>query len=262
MVHASTMTHGEDAHRDLGLQPLSQRLHHRITTGKYGDPLCKNCSCTLTHKPDCSDDSLDHGILPSIHNGVGTEIQLRTRYSSNSTQYGTNGSGVTQQATMLDIINQFNAHSPPQANLERVSIKKISQQIVVYSAGPYTPIPVTVPGSLHDAISQLEESARWAICQASCPDQGLHLASQIQSGTAYAVSDGSLKVCFGTSAFILSGTDRRFDCRAVNIVPGPLTDGDSNRCELAGLYGIASITSNCYLPTVPRYPRQYHYCLR
>ena len=67
------------------------------------------------------------------------------------------------------------------------------------------------------------------------------------------VSDGSLKLCFGTSAFILSGTDRRFDCRAVNIVPGPLTDGDSNRCELAGLYGIALLlTTLCQLFHITR----------
>ena len=113
MVLASTMTHGEDAHHDLGLHPLSQLLPHQIMIGKYGDPLCKNCSCTPIHKLDYSGNSWDPGILLSIHNGVGTEIPLRTQSSSNSTLFGTNGSGVTQQAITLGIITQLDAHRLP-----------------------------------------------------------------------------------------------------------------------------------------------------
>ena len=68
------------------------------------------------------------------------------------------------------------------------------------------------------------------------PDNGTHVAQAIHDGTVVAVSDGSLKMCFQMSAFIIAGEGDTNPIRVVNVVPGPIKEGDSHRCELAGLY--------------------------
>jgi len=71
---------------------------------------------------------------------------------------------------------------------------------------------------------------------ASVDDDGLHLSQAIQSGQAAAVSDASLHRTSGTSSTVVegSGPEHRLLCHAQ--VPGPVKEGDSLRCELAGNY--------------------------
>jgi hypothetical protein len=54
------------------------------------------------------------------------------------------------------------------------------------------------------------------------------------------VSDASLKFGHGTSAAIIEGAqcDNPTRIIVVNQVPGPISEGDSYRCELAGLISI------------------------
>jgi hypothetical protein len=83
-------------------------------------------------------------------------------------------------------------------------------------------------------------------------DQAAYVASCIANGTCQAVSDASLKFPIGTSAFIIAGPFNTHKVRGVNTVPGPLKDGDSFRCELAGLFGcITLLHCICQLHQVP-----------
>ena len=63
------------------------------------------------------------------------------------------------------------------------------------------------------------------------------MATALSTGSCLLVCDGSLKDRVGTSAFVLCDAATQSRIIGVNIVPGPLQDGDSYRCELAGLYG-------------------------
>jgi len=71
--------------------------------------------------------------------------------------------------------------------------------------------------------------------------QGDTIASAIRNNTALAVSDGSLKLGFGTSAFVIEGGDSTNRILGTNVVPGPIDEGDSHRCEVAGIYAVALI---------------------
>jgi hypothetical protein len=74
-------------------------------------------------------------------------------------------------------------------------------------------------------------------------DNGQTIAAAIQQGTAVAVSDGSLKLNLGTSAFIICGPNFTHSIVGVNVLPGCVHDGDSLRCELSGLYAICLTVS-------------------
>ena len=47
----------------------------------------------------------------------------------------------------------------------------------------------------------------------------------------------------GTAAFVVEGSTPINRVRAVNVAPGPLKDGDSHRCEMAGLYGMITLSN-------------------
>ena len=84
----------------------------------------------------------------------------------------------------------------------------------------------------------LPHDSRWAVKHICIEDEGQSTAAAICNGTAVAVSDGSLKFGIGSSAFIISNPSCRHAIVGGNIIPGPVKDGDSHRCELAGIYGI------------------------
>jgi len=75
-------------------------------------------------------------------------------------------------------------------------------------------------------------------------DHGLTVTQAIAQGTAVAVSDDSLSHTLGTSAFVIEGVTHDHHVLGYNRVPGPAEEGDSHRCELAGLYAIVT-TVNC-----------------
>jgi len=79
---------------------------------------------------------------------------------------------------------------------------------------------------------------------AALQDDGRAIAAAIRAGVAVAVSDGSLRYTLGTSAFVIEGVDSVHRNVGYNRVPGPVKEGDSHRCELAGLYAIVTLI-NC-----------------
>jgi len=79
---------------------------------------------------------------------------------------------------------------------------------------------------------------------AQSDDHGLTVAQTIAQGTAVAVSDGSLRYTLGTSAFVIEGATLDHHVLGYNIFPGPVEEGDSHWCALAGLHAIVT-TINC-----------------
>jgi hypothetical protein len=50
--------------------------------------------------------------------------------------------------------------------------------------------------------------------------------------------NGSIKLKFGTAAFVIEGSASNHRIIGANQVPGPIIEGDSHRCEVSGLYAI------------------------
>ena len=98
------------------------------------------------------------------------------------------------------------------------------------------------PTHLGHLLDTLPPSKAWAAQHLSRTDDGQNFAHAIQTGTAITVSDGSYKTGYGTAAFILTDTLVKSTIRGVLSVPGPLAEGDSHRCELAGMYAILVTT--------------------
>ena len=84
---------------------------------------------------------------------------------------------------------------------------------------------------------------QWAVMDVEIQNEGLDLAMGIISGHATAVSDGSYKDNFGTSAFVLRGAHRSGGAIGVNAVPGEPGNQSSYRSELAGISGSLAIIS-------------------
>jgi len=88
-----------------------------------------------------------------------------------------------------------------------------------------------------DLIGQhLPRSAHWAVPHASVDDNGLHLSQAIRSGQAVVVSDASLHGPSGTSSTAVEGSGPEHRLLSHAQVPGPIKEGDSLRCKLAGNY--------------------------
>ena len=136
-------------------------------------------------------------------------------------------------------------HIPTGKLRATVNVHANSNVACVLSTGPilHIPDPPTAT-SLPEAVADLPSDAKWAIQNLQQTDDGAYIAAAMQANQAIAVSDGSLKKQFGTAAFVLEGATSLNRIRAVNIAPGPLKDGDSHRCEMAGLYGMVAL-SNC-----------------
>ena len=110
-----------------------------------------------------------------------------------------------------------------------------SRRTVQHSPPP--PAQVPPPTCLKDVLLCLPETSHWAIRHSAVPDNGITIAEAIKAHQAVTVTDASLKDCFGTAALVIEGRDSTNRAIGVNIVPGPIKDGDSYQCELAGLIG-------------------------
>lgn len=119
----------------------------------------------------------------------------------------------------------------------RLTIREVNWGIAVPPIQP----PPTIPPTLADRLQRLPDTAAWALRYMHRTDEGTTIAQAITNGSAVAVSDGSLKLGFGTSAYIIEGDDHTNLITGVNQVPGPIADGDSHRCEVAGLYSMALV---------------------
>jgi hypothetical protein len=102
--------------------------------------------------------------------------------------------------------------------------------------------------SLTQRLEKLPDEVRWSIQHFSIdddgvPDDGERAAEMIRQGQAIAVSDGSFKDGWGTSALCITG--RQAECKyrlwGKNVVPGWESDQEAYRSEAAGLYGIVSL---------------------
>ena len=113
-------------------------------------------------------------------------------------------------------------------------------------AQPCRPPVPTVPRActLAQTIRELPTSQNWSV-QRCCysQQQGEDILAAIVEGTAMAVSDGSFKDSFGTSAWTLRGASNEEFITGVNVVPGSDDDQSAFRSELAGLYGIIIATT-------------------
>ena len=107
------------------------------------------------------------------------------------------------------------------------------------------------PSTLQEAILALPPTCLWAVQHAQSDNHGLTVAQAIAQGTAVAVSDGSLRYTLGTSAFVIEGATPDHHELGYNRVPGPVEEGDSHRCELAGLCAIVTkVNCLCRLHSV------------
>jgi hypothetical protein len=126
---------------------------------------------------------------------------------------------------------------PPDA--VRATVSSHGPRVRLLNTSAPTPvIPNDTPTSLHDIIAHLPPEQKWAICYIDAPSGTLPVAQAISSFQCFAVTDASLKDGCGTAAFILVGASNDHAIRAVNLVPGPIPNGNSFRCELSGIYGI------------------------
>ena len=115
-----------------------------------------------------------------------------------------------------------------------------------------TPIlPPTPPLSLAAAIENLPPGSKWAVSRFDATDNGHRIAQAIRNGTAIALSDGSYKDAFGTSAIIIEAEDADHNIIAVNVVPGNPSDQNSYRSELAGIFGqITLVNAICRVHSI------------
>ena len=118
---------------------------------------------------------------------------------------------------------------------------RTNKVFIISSSPAYTPAMESTPPIVHTLDSLLEIlpcNERWAIDSLELQDNGETLAAAITGNYAIAVSDGSFKDKFGTSAFVLEGRDHTGRILGENCVPGHTTEQSSYRSELAGVEGI------------------------
>jgi hypothetical protein len=130
--------------------------------------------------------------------------------------------------------------------LRRVTVNQPSGSptITMECIGLSAEIPIPEVDTLAAAIAFLPPESKWALKHMVFADGGQAVATAIQNRTAIAVSDGSLKLQIGTSAFIVTVAGNKYPVVGANVVPGQVNVGDSHRCELSGLYGIIVV---CHL---------------
>jgi len=97
------------------------------------------------------------------------------------------------------------------------------------------------PTTTSQHLASFHKDSHWAVSNIIQLDNGETIATSIRNKTAIAVSDGSLKLGFGTAAYVIEGEDSTNRILGTNVVPGPIDEGDSHRCEVAGIYAVALI---------------------
>ena len=132
---------------------------------------------------------------------------------------------------------------PPDCH--RATVRTSGRTLRLLDIGEFIPSTLPqVPTTLKAALAALPQSCQWAIQHTSFEDDGATVAQAIVQDLAVAVSDGSLRYTLGTAAFVIEGSNPTNHVLGYNQVPGPVEEGDSLRCELAGLYAIVTVV-NC-----------------
>lgn len=132
---------------------------------------------------------------------------------------------------------QASAAGPPQHAIRVDTSYNADKTVttIVSTSPPNLHQPNNPATTLEERLHRLPKEALWATDKLHRKDDGDSFAEAIRQNKAIIVSDGSLKYGLGTAAFILEGIDTNII--GVNEVPGPISEGDSLRCELSGLYG-------------------------
>ena len=76
--------------------------------------------------------------------------------------------------------------------------------------------------TLQDRLANLPDSAKWAFSELKLTDDGSTIAQAIKDGLAIGVDDGSLKLLFGTAAFVIEGPTPTHRIIGANQVSGPI----------------------------------------
>ena len=136
---------------------------------------------------------------------------------------------------------------PPFPTMQRISVTVSRVRLVIASVGPAPAyVPPTEPASLYARLESLPKSAHWAVQHAKVDDDGLYIADAIRQGKAVVVSDASLNVRIGTSSTVIEGDEPDHRLLGHTLVPGPVKEGDSLRCESAGnLSGVLLVNTIC-----------------
>lgn len=127
-----------------------------------------------------------------------------------------------------------------------VSIYTEGTSFVIESEILRTSIVAAPQSTRTPTLQSLTENNAYLVDEIAPPlDQGSAIAAGIRAGTAKAVSDGSYKDQYGTSAGIISSSESDGDMLYfVNSVPGIPSDQGSYRSELAGILGTLHITES------------------
>jgi len=131
------------------------------------------------------------------------------------------------------------------SGLLRTTVVQKSETYVL-SSGATRDVPPRIdesPTRLDEAIAALPKTKRWALLHFSITNNGETIAEALRLGTAIAVSDGSYKDEFGTSALVLEGADSTNRILAANAVVGHQEDQSSFRSKLAGIYGFVVLVN-------------------
>jgi hypothetical protein len=96
--------------------------------------------------------------------------------------------------------------------------------------------------SFSQTLDSLPASSIWAVQEYALPADLAPIVRSLLLGSARAISDGSFKDKFGTSAFtIIDNQDTSI--LGLNVVPGHPDDQSAYRSELAGLFGIVLVVN-------------------
>jgi hypothetical protein len=131
---------------------------------------------------------------------------------------------------------------PPDSTAATVSLQ--GSQVRLISRGLPSPAPTRAPAPLlfSQTLDALPAASKWAIQEYALPSDLSPILASLRAGSARAISDGSFKDKFGTSAFTILDAH---DCciLGLNIVPGHPDDQGAYRSELAGLFGIVLVVN-------------------
>mgnify|MGYP003519673277 CR=1 FL=1 len=166
-----------------------------------------------------------------------TEDRLYERTEAGWNAYSMEG-GRTQRVYKRFIFAGITETAPNQ--LLRATVYALNPgRFVLSGFGLDSPTPNddTPTPSLAEAIEKLPQGSRWAVERFDTTDNGMRIAQAIRDGTAIAISDGSFKDGFGTSALKIEAADSTDNIIAVNVVPGNTADQGAYRSELAGIFG-------------------------
>jgi hypothetical protein len=149
---------------------------------------------------------------------------------------------------LMSFIHENSIHSndvPHDLHPATINLQGTRYKLTGYTTAPIRQEQETTSlrPTLQQEIDLLDSSAKWALQNFSCIDNGETIARAIQDSTALAISDGSYKDSCGTASLVIERVNKVGRIRADNVVPSSPEDQSAYRSELSGLYGIVLAVS-------------------